>query len=106
MTDTPKWALDEAANRAGFDSWAHAKSCTENAKFISRSIRDHAATLAKYETKPTDPWLLQAREIAAEHAERDSLGGMARDILAGTLDDCWYVSAVLFALKSDWKPNE
>lgn len=63
-SDPPQWALDKAADGAGYTSWRSAKKASPDAK---ESIEAHAATLAKYETEPVDPVDLEARRLLMDH---------------------------------------
>lgn len=71
QTDIPQWALDRVYELTGFGS----------------SWKAFARYIAQHEQPPVDPLLLEAREIAAEVYERQSLPEFAGRLRDGFNDD-------------------
>jgi hypothetical protein len=62
----PLWALDKAAEAAGFSSWRESKIINVEGSSLYFSIRAHARTIAQWEQPPVDEdWEAFARILNA-----------------------------------------
>lgn len=97
MTDTPEWALKMACEQSGIP-WADYQHGPV-AFNTRRSIEAHARTLAKYETPPVDPLLVEAREICARQYEGCGRHVMAKSFRSGGEDDNLHIQIALACLR-------
>jgi hypothetical protein len=96
--EPPQWALDKAANVAGYHDWDAARFGALPSQTI-QSIRAHAVTLTKYETELIEAVLLKARELLAAEYIKDDHSQLADDIICGAYDEDADIRAIVEALR-------
>lgn len=98
MTDIPLWAIDKAAQAAGFNDRSSLAHLTR-AHAVDRSIRAHARLIAKHEQPPVDPDLIEARRLAALRHYIPGEQLLGNNYISGLMDNEGEVQLALVGIK-------
>ena len=107
MTDNTTLPADWAIERALSESrYNHILAVVKDSPHFYRAHINFARYIEKHEQPPVDPWVFQARELAAGVAEVTSMNHVEDDYVAGDYDDDPEVQAIAAALRAAYEKGK
>jgi hypothetical protein len=99
MTDIPQWALDEAAKRCGYDSWA----AVPEEQYLREAVTEFARHIAEVNGWAVDRFLVMAREVLALRWVHEGISSMVNGYRSGEYDH--ELTTAVAYLKAQWEAD-